>query len=106
MDVPRPIAAWCEKSKAHHGLEIEDTRFLIIDFSSASPKPADLKVGDGVDVMATEDKDGRFHASSIQPDRDIAKTIIENDQIVVRKEEGRTGRRPRSSSVRTPLPPR
>src|ERR1700677_537496 len=36
-------------------LEIEDTRFLIIDFSNASPKPSDLKVGDGLDVVATAD---------------------------------------------------
>src|ERR1700689_373965 len=39
-------------------LEIEDTRFLIIDFSNANPKPSDLKTGDGLDVVATADKEG------------------------------------------------
>jgi len=73
-------------------LEIEDTRFLIIDLSTANPKPPDLKVGDGVGVAASEDKDGMFHAASIQFDRDIAKTINENDAISVQQQqEGRTG---------------
>ena len=70
-------------------LELEDTRFLVIDFSNANPKPSDLRVGDGVSISATEDKDGRFHAGSIQFDHDIAKTIIENDGIEI-QEEGRT----------------
>jgi hypothetical protein len=70
-------------------LELEDTRFLIIDFSSTTPKPPDLRVGDGVDVSATNDKDGNFHAASIQFDRDIAKVINENDEIQV-QQEGRT----------------
>jgi hypothetical protein len=71
-------------------LEIEDTRFLIIDFAAATSKPPDLRTGDGVDVTASEDSEGNFHASSIQFDRDIAKTINANDAIVVRQEEGRT----------------
>ncbi len=71
-------------------LEIEDTRFLIIDFSNASPKPSDLKVGDGLDVVATADKEGEFHATSIQIDRDIAQTINDRDGIAV-QQEGRTG---------------
>jgi hypothetical protein len=70
-------------------LELEDTRYLIIDFANASPKPADLKVGDGVSISATDDKDGRFHAGSIEFDHDIAKTILENDGIEI-QEEGRT----------------
>jgi len=74
-------------------LELEDTRFLVIDFSAANPKPNDLRVGDGASVSATEDKDGMFHATSIEFDRDIAKTINENDAIAV-QEEGRTGRPP------------
>jgi len=71
-------------------LELEDTRFLIIDFSNADSKPPDIRVGDGLEVAATEDKDGKFHAASIQFDRDIAKVINENDMIAV-QEEGRTG---------------
>jgi predicted transcriptional regulator len=71
-------------------LEIEDTRFLIIDFSDANPKPSDLKVGDGLDVTATEDKEGNFHATSIQPNRDIAQTINDRDGVAI-PQEGRTG---------------
>ncbi len=72
-------------------LEIEDTRFLIVDFSMANPKPPDLRVGDGVNIAASSDKDGMFHAASIEFDREIAKTINENDAIAVQQEEGRTG---------------
>jgi hypothetical protein len=73
-------------------LEIEDTRFLIIDFSDANPKPSDLRVGDGLDVTATADKEGNFHATSIQSDRDIAKTINDRDGIEIQRDrEGRTG---------------
>ncbi len=73
-------------------LELEDTRFLIIDFSNAASKPPDMRDGDGLEVSASEDKDGKFHATSIQFDRDIAKVINENDEIAVRQqEEGRTG---------------
>jgi predicted transcriptional regulator len=73
-------------------LEIEDTRFLIVDFSDVNPKPSDLRVGDGLDVTATADKEGNFHATSIQSDRDIAKTINDRDGIEVQRDrEGRTG---------------
>jgi hypothetical protein len=72
-------------------LELEDTRFLIIDFSGATTKPPDLRVGDGADVSATEDKDGMFHATSIQFNREIAKVINENDEVAEPQEEGRTG---------------
>jgi hypothetical protein len=75
-------------------LEIEDTRFLIIDFGGANPKPNDIRVGDGLDVVASEDKDGNFRATSIQVDRDIAQTINERDGIGIQQqqqEEGRTG---------------
>ncbi len=71
-------------------LEIEDTRFLIIDFSNADPKPSDLRVGDGLDVVATADKEGNFHASSIQFNRDIAQTINDRDGVAL-PQEGRTG---------------
>jgi hypothetical protein len=71
-------------------LEIEDTRFLIIDVSNASPKPSDLRVGDGLDVVASEDKEGNFFASSIQLNRDIAQTINDRDGVQIRQ-EGRTG---------------
>jgi hypothetical protein len=73
-------------------LEIEDTRFLIIDVSNANPKPSDLRVGDGLDVVANEDKEGLFFASSIQFNRDIAQTINDRDGIQIQQDqEGRTG---------------
>jgi hypothetical protein len=71
-------------------LEIEDTRFLIIDFSNANPKPSDLKVGDGLAVVATADRDGHFRATSIQFDREIAQTINDRDGLAL-QQEGRTG---------------
>ncbi len=45
-------------------LEAEDTRFLIIQFSSSVPKPADLRVGDGLDVTAQRGR--RRHVPSGQ----------------------------------------
>jgi len=75
-------------------LEAEDTRFLIIQFSAAVPKPADLRVGDGLDVTANGDADGMFHLVSIRPNKQIADTINEADNIGPgpgAPEEGRTG---------------
>jgi hypothetical protein len=62
-------------------LELEDTRFLIIHFGDSTSKPADVRIGDGVDVVATGDRDAPFQASSIKPNPEIAKTINANDQI-------------------------
>lgn len=62
-------------------LEAEDTRFLIIQFSSSVPKPADLRVGDGLDVTAAGDADGMFHLVSMKSNKEIADTINENDSI-------------------------
>ena len=62
-------------------LEAEDTRYLIIQFSASVPKPADLRVGDGLDVTATGDADGMFHLVSVKPNKEIAETINENDSI-------------------------
>ena len=45
-------------------------------------------MGDGVDVVATEDKDEQFQAVSIKPDPEIARTIDANDQD---RPEERTG---------------
>jgi hypothetical protein len=62
-------------------LEAEDTRFLIIQYSSSVPKPADLRVGDGLDVTASGDADGMFHLVSMKSNKAIADTINENDSI-------------------------
>jgi hypothetical protein len=70
-------------------LELEDTRFLLIQISSSTTKP-DLKTGDGVDVVATEDKEGPFQAVSIKPNPEIARTINANDEIEPEVQE-RTG---------------
>ncbi len=75
-------------------LEAEDTRYLIIQFSSSVPKPADLRVGDGLDVTATGDADGMFHLVSMKSNKEIADTINENDSIGPgpgAEEERRTG---------------
>jgi hypothetical protein len=77
-------------------LEAEDTRFLIIQFSSSVPKPADLRVGDGEDVTASADADGMFHLVSIKPNKEIAETINENDSI---------GPGPGAQEARTGPPP-
>jgi hypothetical protein len=62
-------------------LEVEDTRFLVIQFSDTVPKPADFRTGDGLDVTANMDADGMFHLVSMKPNREIAETINENDSI-------------------------
>ncbi len=62
-------------------LEAEDTRFLIIQFSASVPKPADFRVGDGLDVTANVDADGMFHLVSMTPNKKIADTINEADSI-------------------------
>ncbi len=68
-------------------LELEDTRFLIVQYTDSTPKPASLRVGDGVDVDATEDKDAPFQAVSIKPNSEIAGVINANDQLPAEQEE-------------------
>jgi hypothetical protein len=77
-------------------LECEDTRFLIMQFSATVPKPADFRVGDGLDVTATMDADGMFHLVSMKPNKEIAQTINENDSI---------GPEPGAQEARTGPPP-
>jgi len=76
-------------------MEVEalDTRFLEIQLLDSTTKPADLRIGDGVDVTLTRDKDGLFQATDIKFNREVAKTILENDHIpelAPQQEEGRT----------------
>lgn len=77
-------------------LEAEDTRFLIIQFSDAVPKPANFRVGDGLDVTANMDSDGMFHLVSMTPNQKIAEQINEADALaplpgLPGQEEPRTG---------------
>jgi hypothetical protein len=74
-------------------LEAEDTRFLIIQFSSSVSKPAGFRVGDGLDVTANMDEDGTFHLVSMTANNKIADTINEADSTGPGPavEEGRTG---------------
>lgn len=77
-------------------LEAEDTRFLIIQFSDAVPKPADFRVGEGLDVTANLDSDGMFHLVSMTPNQKIAEEINEADAVaplpgLPGQEEQRTG---------------
>jgi hypothetical protein len=74
--------------------EAEDTRFLIIQFSSGVPKPAGFRVGDGLDITASMDEDGTFHLVSMMPNNKIADSINAADSIgpgPAAVEEGRTG---------------
>lgn len=75
-------------------LEAEDTRFLTIQFSSDSPKPANFRVDQGWDVTANMDDDGNFHLVSMMPNKEIAAKIDEADAIpggVAQDDQGRTG---------------
>jgi hypothetical protein len=56
-------------------LEVEDTRILTIQISDSTTKPAGLKIGDGVDVVATQDKDGLFQSSSIKSNPKFTRVI-------------------------------
>jgi hypothetical protein len=76
-------------------LEVEDTRFLIIQFSDAVPKPANFHTGEGLDVTANMDEEGMFHLVSMMANSKIAESINEADAVGplpgVAAEEGRTG---------------
>jgi hypothetical protein len=75
-------------------LEAEDTRFLIIQFSDAVPKPANFRVGQGLDVTASMDDDGNFHLVSMMPNQKIAEQINEADAVAPlpgEQQEVRTG---------------
>lgn len=74
-------------------LEAEDTRFLIIQFSDAVPKPANFRVGEGLDVTASMDDNGNFHLVSMAPNPKIADQINEADAVapLPGEQEQRTG---------------
>jgi len=57
-------------------LEAEDARMLTIQLSEKTTQPAGLKIGDGVDVEATQDNEGLFHAVSIKANADVARKIL------------------------------
>ncbi|HEY6392060.1 MAG TPA: hypothetical protein VIX89_12325 [Bryobacteraceae bacterium] len=57
-------------------IEADDTRMLTIALSEKTTKPADLNIGDGVDVEATQDKDGLFHALTIRANAEVARKIL------------------------------
>jgi hypothetical protein len=62
-------------------LEADDTRMLTIELSEKTTKPAGLKIGDGVDVEATQDKDGLFHAVSIRANPEVARKIVGHNPV-------------------------
>ncbi|HUA19031.1 MAG TPA: hypothetical protein VMB25_09825 [Bryobacteraceae bacterium] len=75
-------------------LEALDTRFLEVQMLDSTTKPASLRIGDGVDVTLTQDKDGMFQATDIRPNPEVANTIEANDRIpglAPQQAEGRTG---------------
>ena len=62
-------------------VETTDTRIITFELSDQTAKPASLKTGDGVDVEATQDDNGGFHAVNIQPNKEVAKKILGSDQV-------------------------
>jgi len=70
-------------------METEDTRILTIQITDKTTKPAELKNGDGVDVEATQDKDGLFQAVSVKLNAEIAAKINPSAQASL-EPEGRT----------------
>jgi hypothetical protein len=57
-------------------LEADDTRMLTIQLSEKTTQPTGLKVGDGVDVEATQDNEGLFHAVAIRANPEVARKIL------------------------------
>ena len=57
-------------------VETTDTRTITFELSDQTTKPVSLKMGDGVDVEATQDDLGGFHAVNIQPNAAVAKKIL------------------------------
>ncbi|HEX6895795.1 MAG TPA: hypothetical protein VF146_11005 [Bryobacteraceae bacterium] len=76
-------------------LEAEDTRIITFQISDTTAKPTnELKPGDGVDVVATQDNDGLFHAVSVKMNPAMSKKIEPPEQPVAGAapvEEERTG---------------
>jgi len=68
-------------------LESEDTRILTIQITDKTVKPEELKLGDGVDVEVSEDKDGQFQAVNVKINAKAAQAIDANDRM---EPEGRT----------------
>jgi len=62
-------------------LEADDTRMLTIQWSEKTTKPSSLKIGDGVDIDATQDKDGLFHAVSIRANSEVARKILGRNPV-------------------------
>src|ERR1035441_7452090 len=68
-------------------IETEDTRILTIQITDKTVKPAELSLGDGVDVEVTQDKDGQFQAVNVKVNAKAAQEINANDRM---EPEGRT----------------
>jgi len=67
--------------KGSFDLEAEDTRIITIQITDSTTKPSnELKPGDGVDVEATQDKDGLFQAVSIKMNAALSRKIETADQ--------------------------
>ncbi len=82
--------------KSSFDLEAEDTRILTIQINDSTTKPSnELKPGDGVDVVAAQDKDGLFQAVSIKMNPALSRKIETADQATgapdAPVEEERTG---------------
>jgi hypothetical protein len=80
-------------------LEADDTRLLTIELSEKTTKPDGLKIGDGVEVEATQDKDGLFHAVSIRTNAEVARKIVGHNPV---EPERQTAEHPAEAAVEPP----
>ncbi len=73
-------------------LEAEDTRILTIQLTDSTAKPDGLMACDGVDVVATQDKDGIYQAVSVKSNPKFNRVIqAAADQPTPEPVEERTG---------------
>src|SRR5271163_659684 len=68
-------------------METEDTRILTIQITDKTVKSEELKLGDGVEVETTQDKEGAFQAVNVKVNAKVAQAIDANDRV---EPEGRT----------------
>jgi len=62
-------------------LEEKDTRVLTIRITDKTVKPAGLKIGDGVDVEAIQDKEGQFEAVSVKLNPEAKPKVDASDPV-------------------------
>jgi hypothetical protein len=71
-------------------LQLPDTRVLLFRILRTTAKPADMKKGDGVEVVATQTKDGSFESVSIKAYAKGTRTIHSSSGIEAAPDERST----------------